>query len=383
MDYLVYRFLSLSARAGCDASHLQRLSKETVHLESQLPEWDGVADQAEAQGIAPLLYTHLREAGIQPPPPVRRALQGLYLHHRDANQLKTRVLKELLTTFDAAGVPVLVLKGGALSHLVYPEPGLRPMGDLDLFVAKTYVRQAHDLLVKKGFILPFSSSSPREELLHGHLPAASVSIDGVVVKVEIHHNLFRAYESHSMEMGDLSSLPLPFRLGPDGITARTLGYEDMLRHLCLHFCNIYHSPSLLGTLRLIWVADIISFSEHFARVIDWEKLEVQSPFVVSTLSLLHFLTPLSEDLITQAPIKIERKPEGVGESYRGWPTSALPKHGIKDFGRFLKDTFFPSEWWLRLYYGLDTIQPLFWYRLLHHPLHILGNVKHRNLIGRG
>ena len=40
--------------------------------------------------------------------------------------------------------------------------------------------------------------------------------------------------------------------------------------------------------------------------------------------------------------------------------------------RILQDTFFPSGWWLRLHYGLDSAQPLFWYRWFRHPLYILG-----------
>jgi len=38
----------------------------------------------------------------------------------------------------------------------------------------------------------------------------------------------------------------------------------------------------------------------------------------------------------------------------------------------LTDTFVPSEWWLRLHYGLNSAQPLFWYRWFKHPLYILG-----------
>ena len=35
-----------------------------------------------------------------------------------------------------AGVPFLVLKGAALAHLVYGDPRLRPMRDVDLLIRK-------------------------------------------------------------------------------------------------------------------------------------------------------------------------------------------------------------------------------------------------------
>ena len=45
------------------------------------------------------------------------------------------VLRRLLPALDAAGVTAVVLKGGALAYLSYPEPSLRSMSDLDLWVA--------------------------------------------------------------------------------------------------------------------------------------------------------------------------------------------------------------------------------------------------------
>ncbi|MDY7078349.1 MAG: hypothetical protein SXV54_15640 [Chloroflexota bacterium] len=41
----------------------------------------------------------------------------------------------------------------------------------------------------------------------------------------------------------------------------------------------------------------------------------------------------------------------------------------------MRDTFYPPEWWLRLYYGLSNGHALWWGRLVRHPLHILGWVR--------
>jgi hypothetical protein len=40
----------------------------------------------------------------------------------------------------------------------------------------------------------------------------------------------------------------------------------------------------------------------------------------------------------------------------------------------VRDTLFPSEWWLRLRYGLGSVRPLLWHRWVLHPLYILGHV---------
>jgi hypothetical protein len=370
----IYYFLSLFARAECDVMYLRWLAQETARFESELPQWDIVVDHAEALGVAPLLYVHLKNAGVLLPLATKRNLVGLYLRHCHANQVKTRVLSEILTAFDTVGIPALVLKGGALSHLVYPDPGLRPMGDLDILVPKSEVWRAQGLLSDHGFHVPSPPFSPAADLRQSHLPQSILYADGITIGVEIHYRLFGIFESHSMEIGQLSASPLSFSLGPGGITAHTLGYEDMLCHLCLHFCKITHSSFLTGYCRLIWVADIISFAERFVKEIDWEKLEAQCPFVLSTLSLLHFITPLTKTLLARAPINIEPKPKGIGKGFRGWPSLALMDQRTKGLGRFLLNTFFPSEWWLRLYYGLGTTKPVLWYRIVRHPLHILKNI---------
>jgi len=87
------------------------------------------------------------------------------------------------------------------------------------------------------------------------------------------------------------------------------------------------------------------------------------------------MTPLPEALLNQAPLIIGRAPQGIGQDFQGWPRSSLAAQREKGYRRILRDTFFPSEWWLRLYYGLGSAGILFWHRWVRHPLAILGWVK--------
>jgi hypothetical protein len=66
---------------------------------------------------------------------------------------------------------------------------------------------------------------------------------------------------------------------------------------------------------------------------------------------------------------------GIGLDFEGWPRSSLASQRQKGWQRILGDTFWPSEWWLRLHYGLGSGRALFWHRWLIHPLHILGWVQ--------
>jgi hypothetical protein len=339
---------------------------ELIQQASIITDWSRVPAQAELQGLGPLLYEHLKAAGVSMPMEVKRELQGLYLRHRHANQVRDTVLAEILVAFGAAGIRTLVLKGAALAHLVYPEPGLRSMRDLDLLVSPAEVRRAQRHLVELGFAA--SVPDPTKPLPNKHLPIAARTETGLQVSVELHHNLFNAFEPVSMTLEELTGPPLAFAL--NDVTAYTLGYEDMLWHLCQHVA--YHA-NIWEPIRLIWVADLVSFAETFVAEIDWERVARDHRPVLKVLSLFHFVTPLSDTLRQRAAIRIGHRPQGLGQEFEGWPRrrsrAELRRRGYR---RVLKETCCPSEWWLRLHYGLDSAQPLFWYRWFRHPLYVLG-----------
>ncbi len=389
----VYRFLALCARAEGDAAFYGRLAQAAAAV----TEWDGVAAQAEMHGLAPLLYAHTRAAGVQLPSPVRRELQGLYLRHRDANRVRTDVLCNILSAYQAAGVPALVLKGAALSHTVYPEPGLRPMSDLDILVREGDLRRAQSLLDSLGFAAPLPAGPA---VAHRHLAAAALHVEGLAVRVEIHHKLFSDYFDHAAsfiralarpvsapagtdltglprspvrspwgELEGLAAPPHPFDL--PGLTAHTLSYEDTLGHLSRHLTS---HVNVWDFGRLIWVADIVSLAERFAAEIDWECVRRRYPAALDTLSLLHFMTPLSDDLLGRAAISMGHAPQGIGMEFQGWPKLRAAGWREKGYRRVVHDTLFPSEWWLRLRYRVGSARPLAWYRWIRHPLHILGHV---------
>ncbi|GIK40841.1 MAG: hypothetical protein BroJett011_46740 [Chloroflexota bacterium] len=358
----MYDLLALSARARCEEGHYRLLAQRL----SQFTGWLEVPTYAELHGLGPLCYFHWQATAVPIPITTRLALRALYLRHCQANEVRLRVLAEILAAYQAAGIQALVLKGAALACLVYPEPGLRPMRDLDLLVKKSEVRRAHALLAELGFVVP---RPPDQRLPSKHLAAATRQTDGFLISVEVHHNLFSDAQLVSLELDNLTVSPLPFALGANGFTAYTLGYEDMLWHLCQHFIL---NAGVFAAHRLIWVADIISLAEHFAAEIDWARIEKQYPLVLNTLSLLHFLTPLSERLLVHARLKPgKRPPAGIGLDFQGWPHSGLTEQRQKGYRRILRDTFWPSEWWLRLYYGLGSIRPVFWQRWIGHPLYIL------------
>lgn len=364
------RLLASCARARCGELHYRQITQKA----SEIIHWQEAPELAEVNGLAPLLYTHLQAAGVSLPDVDKRVLQDLYLRHRQANQVRATVLGDILTAYDAAGIKAVVLKGAALAHLIYPQSGLRPMRDIDIMVEESCARQAQQILADLGFHAPLNDIETRMTL-HHHLRPAVMNISGLSISIEIHHRFFKDNLPGPVYIHDLTSPLQAFSLGK-GITAHAPGHEDMLWHLCRHMVD---NATVFYPTRLVWVADIVSYAEHFAGALDWEKLRRQHPVVLNTLSLLHFLTPLSDELRSQASLFLTRSPRGIGVEFQGWPRSALATQRHKGYVRILHDTFFPSEWWLRLHYGLGSDQSLWWYRWARHPLDIFNWV--RRLLG--
>ena len=74
-----------------------------------------------------------------------------YLHHRLRNEALANDLARLLDELAAAGVEALCLKGPWMAFHAFPDPGTRPVGDIDLCVRETHYSGALDALRSAGW----------------------------------------------------------------------------------------------------------------------------------------------------------------------------------------------------------------------------------------
>ena len=354
----LFPLLALCARAQGHAAQYEQLRQRALKLSS----WDGLPAQAQAHGLEPLLYAHLKAAHIAAPPHIRQQLRTRAMQHAHANHVRLKALSEILATFQSAGIRALVLKGAALAYLVYPHLGWRVMRDLDILVSRSEVQRTQAMLAEMGFDAPPSD----DKLPAKHLPVAQREVEGMRISVEIHHNLY-VKGKPATELEALYPAAIPFII--EGVTAYTLSYEDTLAHVYRHMLE----GAIFKPIRLIWVADLVSLAERFAVEIDWSRV---APCARNALALFHRLTPLSEELLRAASIDTSGPPGHMGDhlgwDFQGWPRSSLAAQREKGYLGICRDTFYPPEWWLRLYYGLGSGLALWWGRLVRHPLHILG-----------
>jgi hypothetical protein len=320
-----------------------------------------LVNEAEHRGLGPLLYHHLEVIDAPVPKSVQRILKALFLHHRQANTIRMEYLFKVLDLFKKADIEALVLKGAALCQLIYRDPGLRPMCDLDLLLRKTDLPAAKTILLENGY----SRSRPLVTLFGEphHLEPLVAAHDGLTISVELHHALFPPqFSRDNLNFVDLAPSAVSFNAG--GMTAKTLGVADMLWHLYRHgFC----SPLNQDAFPLISTADIIGMVEINIDRVDWRTVFSKYPKLKIVLPLFHFLSPWSEKVIDRLSMEIQEPPRGFGQPLNGWPKQPLAR--IKSAPRFtfMRDTLWPPEWWFRLYYAPEGKFAYWWFRFVRHP----------------
>lgn len=360
----MYSLLQICARI---APHpLQQ--KQLVRACADFTAWDDLLQQAEAHGMAPLLLRHLLAAGIDLPDDFLRSLRLLALRHRQANRVLSRTLGRVLSILTEAGIPALVLKGAALCHTLYPEPGLRPMRDIDLLLPWNEALPAHALLQRHGFHDP-AVFTPVDHL---HLAALYQEVDGIRVCLELHRSLFPDSPPCPARMDFAQLYDRAVSFAAAKVPAFTLADEDMLWHLYQHG---FHAPLTYDPFKLISAADIISFVETRLDEIEWNRIQSEYPHLLAALPHFHHLTPWNDAVREQLGFCEENTPSGAGASFTGWPRRKLAAQKGRTVRLILRDTFLPPEWWLRIYYApkgrLDRLYVL----LIEHPKHVFWWVR--------
>jgi Uncharacterised nucleotidyltransferase len=333
--------------------------------------WGALADEAEYHGIAPLLEPIISVLAAKVPVPdeVRRAFVALASRHRRAAVVREACIDQLLETFASAGVPVVLLKGAALAHRIYPNPSLRPMVDIDMLIDAGDTDRAIELVVSG---LGYSFASRHGSHLSGrmhHLPVATMARSGFHIPLEIHLDTMSPNQAGSLTFATLTAKPqsFPRGTGPDGLA---LGHTDMLRHLTRHAFE----PA--RRVRLIQLYDLWRYQKLFHEEIDWRTLEARFPEVITILRLVSYV--FSSAHAVDSPPASEPVPTGVGLGMV--PLSEIAAADI-GFVTKLAAVFNPPAWWLHGFYGIPPEKSLATCRAVRHPATVMRWLVQRLIAG--
>ena len=346
-----FRFLSLCAPPPGPVAVAQRLPSAL----SVVPSFDELATAAEQHGMEPLVLAHLERTGLAIPAEVRGRLRARQTQHAHAAAVRTRVVTDVDCAMAQAEVPFLVLKGAALAHLVYGDPRLRPMRDVDLLIRKADAGRALDALMRCGFS-PCGTTVPAR---HHHLRGMAKTTEGATVTIELHHELMvRTPFVEPRDYDDLIRCSQPFQWG--GMACQTLGREDMLWHVYAHAFVI--NTLRPGAIRLLSVADLVHATETWIDRIDWAQLRREYGRLLRALHVLHDLVPWSPHVAEVLLEQVERPATAI----RAYPIDSDPDWSAA----LMPDVLWPPEWWFHMRYGITTWPRRVWFRVVGHPAHL-------------
>ncbi|HHY55185.1 MAG TPA: nucleotidyltransferase family protein [Chloroflexi bacterium] len=123
-------------------------------LDSDPLDWTWALAAGRRARLLPLWCIMLRRAGRLStlPADVRQSLQHAFYATLTANTLALEEAVHLSVRMEAQGVAVVALKGVALVATVYPSRGMRPLGDIDLWVQSQDAAQAEAVLQASGYV---------------------------------------------------------------------------------------------------------------------------------------------------------------------------------------------------------------------------------------
>lgn len=172
-------------------------SRELLEL-SQQADMKKVIQMAQQHKVLPLLYEVLCEEwqGKALDDADRKRVESI---SRVAVKQSYRLLfltRYLVRTLEAAGVPVLVLKGSGVAEL-YPVPEMRKSGDVDMLVPEDRLETARELLAERQFLVKQSQ--------HANHHLAFGSKDGI--DLELHTMLAEPFRDGRINQAMSRMLP--------------------------------------------------------------------------------------------------------------------------------------------------------------------------------
>ena len=240
--------------------------REIAILASFFPSaWEATLVLARRLGVAPLLAWKLKTlpSGVDLPEGVRQELRLCLLTSAARNTRLFIQLGQVLPALQRASIPTIVLKGAHLAALVYPDPALRPMADIDLLVRPEHLSRCDQVLCELGY---GPSRRPWIERdftrVHHHLPPYGKP---GASPLEIHWSIAQPTSPFQVQVEHLWQNALPSEMA--GIPALILSPEHFLLHLCIHTC---YDDRFIGKLRPI--ADVAETLHVYASEIDWEQV---------------------------------------------------------------------------------------------------------------
>jgi hypothetical protein len=342
-------------------------------------DWGRMIEKARMEGVAPLLYwAFSRSANFSSlPQDVQNSLRASYAYTWMKNQKNFKVLETLSHLFAQKDVLVVLLKGACYALTIYPDIGLRPMGDLDILVPAQKSSDAIQIVKSLGYT-DWMPDAP--EIFSGQQVFLNHEVclqKPKYAPIEIHRSLM-------VENTFTYSVPMDWfweQTEPLGAVSQ-MHFEKLLvltpvaqmLHAAVH-SMLQHGGS---DTPLRWYYDLDQMVRYYQNRLDWDVLLFQAgkfewgSALEAALSytLACFDTPIPNDVRSRLSNHSDRHRKLVALKQVQPSTLILGEHqqllSMNWHGRFrlVLALIFPSPAYMRWRYKFQSIWVLPWYCLV-------------------
>lgn len=345
-------------------------------------DWSLLLRAARREGVGPLLYWKLSNSGkfISLPEDVRDALRAVYARTWAQNQRIFKELEILVRRFHEAKIPLVVLKGACFALTIYPDIGLRPMGDLDILAPASKLMEAVEIAESLGYADTVPEASPGlNDLLSHHICLQKSGPAPIIL--EIHDNL-------------VADKPFSYAVPVDWFWEQT---ESLNNSSFENLCMLTPTAQLLyaashamlqhggSNTPLRWYYDLDQLIRMSGNRLDWELLLSQSQkfewgsALQAALSQTHsyFGTPIPDSVSLHLSRQVDRHRSLIQRKQIKPATHILEEHqkllSLNWHGRtrLVLALLFPNPAYMRWRYQLKNS----WALLGYYPFRWWGILK--------
>lgn len=316
-------------------------------------DWDRLIEAASHQAVAPALAWRLRD-DARVPKAAAEFLEAVLFLNADRNaQLHEGIVAVGRALNDAGMVPLLLKGSGLLLGEVYPHPGMRFIGDVDLLLEADRLPRARDVLVAMGYRAIAEGDYPH---LH-QMPMLIHAASGI--GVELHRLPITEALATLAPVSDL--LDRSEALQVDGGSFRLPSPTDRVA-LAIAHGQIKDHGHARGVPALRALLDVAVHAQRHEAGIDWPELAARfkragaSPVLADTLALLDALMdmtpPFALPTTRAAVIGRLRRTLDRSRAERAWLTASAMVRMLP--GAFAKSpreqlaTLSPARWRARI-----------------------------------
>jgi hypothetical protein len=288
----VFRMTRREIRALAGLSGLIPASghrQELTRLMSLIRNKELLIDGAVREGVASLLYKNLMTSELLGALSAgqRERLRALYYQTLRLNLRLIHDLKQVLGVMNQKGIRVVLLQGIILLAQLYDDIGVRPLGDIDLWVVEEDYTSFTGILGDLGYERdPLYPNTYRRGVtvfdLHTHILGADRIRSRALLLVKDQQEIFNS--THVIDF--------------DGIEARSLSEYDQVFYLGLH--ALKHNLD-----KLMWLVDIKVLVEHWNDS-DWTACMRRADELGQGKALSYILFILTHLFDFSMPLRAQR-----------------------------------------------------------------------------